>query len=753
MLARVKEHSYFKRVGQYFEFSHWDQKQCPYGTPDQCRCTVTVTGCSQETEGFKVSVESMEGDRWISQQERFRKILQVIHDSFRMTRSGHVVSLTGMGYRAQLTYKYSMSPNCRIIRAPFNYESHPEAKILPSMRNDVENLVRVGDLQYFSNMVREVNGRAIRPFQAVGDWMLEWEKVKNEKFLVKSDDPTDKRMFTTRPMMTLTQMAYEAVSPYVLSSKRLVLSSTANLEDNGSKKVVQMYTSYCRPIRGLSEKGKTLIPKFAEAVDITMKKCGGEQEQGKHAINLDLGSIVETMHLGTAGGINQDQGKTITKVRELDAVEDPNGKKYEVLQASCEAVVDFFTKDIRPVTTFKNSEKQDNQFCDFESEVAAKEEKARIFVIPNLPTILIEHTVGFVRQLEVGGGIAIGHSWSQGGMDALLKSAGVYDDLESYDLNEGDLKNQDQSIPDVLINLFFASRIRYFNPKHRDYQRAKKALQFLIEEFTQRITHIIDAIWAIICGGVPSGALHTSHMDSWILLFLYVLFFLHQLERFPQHASQIISALMAKLVKLYGDDTWYFVKKGVLSTILNIKEFGAFLMEYFGITMKDMRVGHPVVSIPRNGYLEVVGGRYLRHYCVLNPIQGLRQPRYLPYRPMKEIVLKVIYGREPKPRDMVNLLLSILGHAYGTYGSNLETYNWLLIMYRLVLQTAFDGKMVDLSVLERAEKDVLRKCRQVNITSEQLLCGFPTLMKLYTMNEYNAAFHDVEAVSLRAAFY
>jgi len=282
--------------------------------------------------------------------------------------------------------------------------------------------------------------------------------------------------------------------------------------------------------------------------------------------------------------------------------------------------------------------------------------------------------------------------------------------------------------------------------------RQKKTIEFLIEEFTQKVTHLTADLWAIVCGGVHSGALHTSHMDSWLLLFLFVMFCLTKAEDYPQYASQIETALMTKLIAIvvYGDDNWYFLPRGPLSELLNAHQFAKWLDEYIGMELRDIRVGHSLVSVPKNGFFSLKGGVYLRHYCVENHVKREGQPKYLPYRPMKEIVLKTIYGREPKTRGPANLLLSAIGHAYGTYGSNPFTYNWLWSLYQSVLLITDKPAEYFLKPDTHPERDLVRKMRQLNITMEQLMKGFPTQELLEDMNTYDPSYHDKFSMSVRA---
>jgi len=633
--------------------------------------------------------------------------------------------------------RLSLAPNTAIINGPYRYESLPVAEILPSRIPLVHDIIYDADIIYFDRLeMADSTGYRRRPFANLDvPAMLRQSVVKGG------------------PIKTLQQLAFEAASPYVLSHRRLAMSSSSNLYEKGGAKLLDVLTTYCKPIRGLKKEAERLIPLFAETIQIVTHLCKAEHEVGRHEPNLDFEDIIRSMNLSSAGGINSsgDPEKKLEPYTGLPSVKDPNGKKFEVLEASLRRALSFLYQGVRPVTTFKISYKRENNFVLREADYNEKAAKGRIYVIPNLVTILLEHVIGINRKLELGGSIGIGRTWSQGGMDALLNMLGVLNDHSEYVLNEGDVRKIDQSLCDVLINLFFSSRIQYFDRSSKLYPYARKVIQYLIEEFAQKITHIASDMWATVCGGVPSGALHTSHMDSWILLFLFVLFCLDMRQKHPDHAEEIMNQLMTRImIVVYGDDNWYFTKKGVMTTLLNAHRWGDWLKEHFGMDVQQIRVGHPLVSIPQGGGLAVTGGIYLRHYCVRNPCKDPGQAKYVPYRPMQEIILKVVHGREPNVRTPVSLLLSVLGHAYGTYGSNEFTYGWLRAMYTAILRRTKKTHATLLSSLPHEEKEVLRKLRQVGISDTQLKEGFPTLYQLYQMNKYDPSSHTVGAMSMRA---
>jgi len=556
------------------------------------------------------------------------------------------------------------------------------------------------------------------------------------------------RISVPSTIKSLARLAYEACSPFQWVKQGLVVSATANLYDRSGAKLKELYTTYARPVRGLLPAAKRLIPLFPAAIEMVHHHCNSTEDYGKHKLRWEIDEIISETYMGSAGGCNSPEMKQVEEEDGITYIKNPNGKKFDVVLPAIEQFRKFMTSGKRPFVSFRYSIKEENVFMDSLDDMLKKLQKGRLFVIPNFITILLEMSIGSTRYSELGGSIGIGRSWSYGGMDGLLEMLGVLGREDDFVLNEGDVVKIDQSLCDILINIFWSSRLIYFDPKHPDYSKVRDTLQLLIEEFTQKVTHIVFELWAIIVGGVPSGALHTSHMDSWILLFLFFLFCLDIAHTHPEMDEEIQIALLTKMIAIvvYGDDNWYFLKKGRMADLLNAREFAKWLKIHWGIEMRDVRVGHNLVSVPRNGFFEVKGGIYLRHYCVKNPLVGEGQSRYVPYRPMKEVVLKTVYGREPTPRDGINLILSILGHVYGTYGSNEYSYSWLLHLYTVLISVYEIDRKTILTAIERVERDVTRKLRQVDLPVKALLEGFPTLAYLRERNRYVRHKHEFEAI-------
>jgi len=90
-------------------------------------------------------------------------------------------------------------------------------------------------------------------------------------------------------------------------------------------------------------------------------------------------------------------------------------------------------------------------------------------------------------------------------------------------------------------------------------------------------------------------------------------------------------------------------------------------------------------------------------------------------------------------------MLSILGHTYGTHGSNRDAYVSLRLFYgNLNKRIVGPGSNVSAEELvDRVDRHDIRKMRQHGITVEDLRSGFPTWSNLQKRNIYDRAYQDI----------
>jgi len=127
---------------------------------------------------------------------------------------------------------------------------------------------------------------------------------------------------------------------------------------------------------------------------------------------------------------------------------------------------------------------------------------------------------------------------------------------------------------------------------------------------------------------------------------------------------------------------------------------------------------------------------FLKYYTVRNSLSQERgQPRYLSYRPTNDLVLRLIWSREAETRDLFDMLLSCIGHAYGTYYSNLHAYNYLAVVYsHVLLALDLTEEVAVKRMMEIKSESIQKSIRKRGLSPEMITYGFPTPAKLIELN-------------------
>jgi len=316
---------------------------------------------------------------------------------------------------------------------------------------------------------------------------------------------------------------------------------------------------------------------------------------------------------------------------------------------------------------------------------------------------------------------------------------------------EGDGEHFDQTIRELFSNLYLSMQMLHYDPTSEDLPIFRMVNEFLIKNMINRVTQVIGEVYAVISGGVPSGAFNTSHMDSWIMFLYFCLFCVYTIANAPDDKKEELEAAFMILVRIvvYGDDHLYNKGVGISAEYFSGQRFAAFMKKHFNVVIRDVKDGIPFCSKTKDGQIVMMGATFLKHQFVRNTDTSPGQPNFLPYRESREFIVRAINGRETKSRDQIDVLLSIVGHAYGTYASNRDAYDRLYLIYSEILVSLGD-KLHDVPRMmeERMTYEDLKKLRQSDITVEQLLEGFPSWDTLVKKNVWDAAYQDISGVPL-----
>jgi len=264
---------------------------------------------------------------------------------------------------------------------------------------------------------------------------------------------------------------------------------------------------------------------------------------------------------------------------------------------------------------------------------------------------------------------------------------------------------------------------------------------------------MLGELWAMQKGGVPSGCFNTSHMDSWIMALYFFLFAYYQIDKAPDEFCDELEDALVRLIFLvvYGDDhAWNKSDVDLVAFYFSGVAFQKFMKECFDVDIRELKDGIPFLStVSGYGTIITLGLTFLKYQFILNPHVGPRQPRYLPFRETWEFVIRALIGTKGELRGPMDVLLSSIGHAYGTYASNRNAYESLKAIYEASIQCVgpnYKEKMRE--YLEIMPEDDVRQMRRKGVTIRELLSGFPSWETLIKKNEvdlpYHVPRHDIE---------
>jgi len=172
------------------------------------------------------------------------------------------------------------------------------------------------------------------------------------------------------------------------------------------------------------------------------------------------------------------------------------------------------------------------------------------------------------------------------------------------------------------------------------------------------------------------------------------------------------------------------------------------LKTYLKVEMRDVRSDCPLLVAPRGGFHYGSGIVYLRHFGIRNQNDSPGQPYYLPYRDCEDYIMKAVWGREAKDRDVYDFMLSILGHSYGTYASNYYAYLWLRNAFVAAINTvperSWSGSLATVLLRAHTNIDFNKKMRQAGINMQDIKCGYPSYDFLIQKNIYDHVYHQAE---------
>jgi len=712
--------------GEYLQIDEHMVQGCAH---ECCHCQLVIRGLAPHFEGlvYYVSVAYINED--------LAKFFAYLQTTYKLTDNNLIVRASGNYVLSDLRARLTRSSPMTLIEPPFHKVRAQAAIPSSDVSTTIRRILRNADEWYVRWTFPHIHIDALM-------WNHVWQDTEEIPSLMV--------------LCLRTRSIYRQLTDSP-KGRKIVLSAMDNLEGD---KMLSSLMKIQKQAPGVREHDKYLFSMVPRALDIVYNMLDTRHLIGTERIKFGFHDL-DGMYLGASAGVTEATEVTI-KGEISDVRVTASGKKYEVHQADIEAIL-LFLEDVdhEPAVNWTVSFKNEHYYHYRPSRYtdeqwAQKMAKVRTFMIPSSVLIIAERLVSkFRMHVERGKIIRIGQSWVNGGADWLAKILGV-DESTAYlpQMCEGDVDGLDVSVSAKWIELYLTNTLIYDDSTAADYAARKRVTIFLIKNICVKLLHLYSTQWAGLEGVVPSGCLNTSHMDSFILLVWWVLFVLHVLSTLydsDPEAAIIIEekvVLTQLIVVIYGDDhLWNKTMDPRISAFINETNFTAFCKKYLNVEIRDILDGVPFCSTVKDGRIINRGATFLKHQFVVNPykesfcVSG-KQPTFLPFRETWEFLVRCVYGKEEKRREPLDIVLSSIGHAYGTYASNRDAYIALKAINRAAIDAiGMRPGQLPADVLNLYSEDDFRDLRRKGLSTKELLCGFPSWDTLVMKNLYDPLRH------------
>jgi hypothetical protein len=457
---------------------------------------------------------------------------------------------------------------------------------------------------------------------------------------------------------------------------------------------------------------------------------------------------------GTASGLRYCPDKTIIKEGDVHRHYGGVGKKIEQFPYAAREVSDtcekFFNGDSAEIDHPDNQSymvPKDEKQCVYNPFGEQKKEqqkdvntKMRFFFLLSYIVTIFGTLVGKVRQIvERGKMIKIGMVWWFGGAASLAEQL-RWDDPDMI-WEDGDFRGLDKTLCRALLVLYLAGHKRYhsFAKTASGYQSEKlydAIIKYLSKRMPVKYVNIFSDLWTVMYGCMPSGAFETSHGDSWIVGFLFFLYCVHQMKKFPKFRRLFEKELKAGRIHfiVYGDDHVLAYPK-YLGEYISEAGFAGFVSQFFSMEIRNIRKVFSFTSVlKRDGEVCGQGVVFLQKYFIRNTTGRKDLPEILPVRPLSKTILKCAYGSKGEKWTIKDYLLGTVGMAYDSGGTNPLAYTFCHQMFSFLLPYVEKEEEIKVFKMKNKDSSINRVIRKAGISEDELKQGFPTLDRLYDMH-------------------
>jgi len=306
---------------------------------------------------------------------------------------------------------------------------------------------------------------------------------------------------------------------------------------------------------------------------------------------------------------------------------------------------------------------------------------------------------------------------------------------------DGDIVGLDKHIQDWQLLLYCFGAFPYFDWKNMSEKDATFLEQIMIiwaSHVCSKLVCHIGSFWRYMVGQMYSGGKETSHGDSWIMAFLFFCYCQHLKTRNPSRSILIDEFLSRYFITIvvYGDDH-IWCAPDCMEDIMNHKTWKSFLKDYCNMELRDENLYRSLLSIPDGtGRLVVKGPKFLKRYFILNENDdGLA--KILPY---KEIDEQMVRAMTTETTVAAELIISLIGHAWDTQGTNEEAYHVISELYHRI--SAYDNRtpmqiLESMDIADVSKTRLRRLLRKSGISYSEMFDHFPTLAELRSRHVFD----------------
>jgi len=485
----------------YLEFDEHFRDGCLH---ESCDCFIDINGSHPLTKDFSTTILVSDLENSMANfVAKFSSQFDMIGNNLiKVERENEILYFLA---------KLPRNSNIKIIRPPVHKFNFPSELPLVPASIEIKEIYKQADIRYMNLLM---NGSF---------------NMSDKQWFEDNVWSDDRKVYSLKVLC----MRYRSLYRYTFgrdNGRPHVISAMSNLYP---RKYANAVLKQVRTVHVYPKMCQMAMDHVNEALDMLYHHLGTKEKFGNQQVKMDFCELVD-IFLGSSAGINDGP----VYCRELPNVKlnvSACGKKFEIFPSDVMAVIEFLSGKPELAIYFNITPKNEN-FFSFDKQWDDNAwftwvEKLRTFNIPSSIFILLERLISKMRMLlERGNVIQIGHVWAHGGADSIAKKLGVFDDPDSPILVEGDVKNFDQGVLYKFMELYFSFGLVYDDVNAPYYEVRKQITTFLISSIIHRVTHLFGSVWGIQTGGVPSGCLNTSHMDSWVMALWF--FFYLQLIKF-----------------------------------------------------------------------------------------------------------------------------------------------------------------------------------------------------------------------------